>query len=164
MKPLPHAPAPDWRQYMLRALIWVAFVGSLGFAAANGGLDFLENDISLKLEPNRERVSFTGPVPPVIELKVKLRNNTSKDVALTAPTACKVFRWQIFSRSGELVQSKVLEDSCPASGVTIGLASGKQVEEIYAIDLAKTRYRSGQDYLVHVWYWGYESEFQFAAE
>lgn len=164
MRPLPQSPAPNWQQYMLRAVIWVAFIGSLGYAAANGGLDFLEDDVSLKLEPNRERVSLQGNVPPVIEVKVTLKNNTSKDVALRAPSACKIFRWQVFSRSGELMQSKVHEDSCPASEVSVGLGTGLKIEEFYSVNLVASRFSAGQDYQVRVWYWGYEGEFQFTAE
>jgi hypothetical protein len=26
------------------------------------------------------------------------------------------------------------------------------------------RYRAGDDYLVHYWYWGHEGQFQFKAE
>ena len=42
MQPIPKAPPPDWRQYVLRTIIWVCFIGALGYAAANGGLGFLE--------------------------------------------------------------------------------------------------------------------------
>ncbi len=163
MQPLPRSPAPDWRQYVLRAIIWVSFVGALGYAAANGGLGFLENDVSVTIEPNRDSVSLAVE-PALIELKVTLRNNTRKDVTLTAPTACKIFRWQVFSRSGELMQSKINEESCPASGVAVGLPSGQQIQEFYSIQLTRTRYRQGEDYLVRAWYWGYETEFQFKAE
>jgi hypothetical protein len=100
----------------------------------------------------------------VIEMKVTLRNSTSKSVALTATSACKVFRWQVFSRSGEMVQTRVSDDNCPETPVSAGLASGQKLEEIYAIPLVPGRYIPGNDYLVHVWYWGYESEFQFTAE
>lgn len=164
MQPLPQSPAPDWRQYMLRAVIWVAFVGALGYAAANGGLGFLENDVSVTVEPNRDSISLADPGPAMIEMKLTLRNNTRNKVTLTAPTACKIFRWQIFSRSGELMQSKINEDSCPASGVAVGLPSGEQVQEYYSILLSQTRYRQGEDYQVRVWYWGYETEFQFKVE
>lgn len=164
MAKLPQMPAPDWKQYVLRAMIWVAFVGALGYSAAYGGLDFLENAVSLKVEPNRDEVPLSGPMPPVIEMKVTLKNNTSASVALTAASACKVFRWQIFSRSGEMIQTRLHDDKCPASTVSAGLASGQQLQEIYAITLVPERYIAGNDYLVHVWYWGYETEFQFRAE
>lgn len=164
MQKLPQSPPPDWRQYMLRALIWVAFVGSLGYAAANGGLDFLENDVSLKLESNRETVKLVGNVPAVIELKVKLQNSTSQAVQLSAPSACKIFRWQVFNRAAELVQSAIPDDKCPETPVSAALGSNQKIEEIYTIPLAPERYTAGEDYLVHVWYWGYEAEFQFKAE
>jgi len=164
MGKLPQMPAPDWKQYVLRAMIWVAFVGALGYSAANGGLDFLENAVVLNVEPNRDSVALSGPTPPVIEMKVTLRNSTSNSVALTATSACKVFRWQIFSRSGEMIQTRVSDDNCPETPVSAGLASGQKLEEIYAIPLVPGRYIPGNDYLVKVWYWGYETEFQFTAE
>jgi hypothetical protein len=164
MQPLPQSPAPDWRQYVLRAIIWVSFVGALGYAAANGGLGFLENDVSLSVEANRDSVPLAGPGPALIEMKVTLRNNTRADIRLESPTACKILRWQIFSRSGDLIQSKVQDDLCPATGVSVSLAVGQKLEEFYSIQLASQRFRKGDDYQVHVWYWGYESQFQFKAE
>jgi hypothetical protein len=161
--PLPQAPGPDWRQYMLRAVIWVSFVAALGYAAAYGGLDFLENDVHLAAEPNRERVALAGEAP-VIEVKVSLRNNTRDTVTLKADSACKMFRWQIFNRAGSMVQSKVNEDTCPSGAVTAILPPGEKLEEFYSIALVPTRLTAGQDYLVHYWYWGHEGEFEFAAE
>ena len=162
--PLPHAPAPDWRRYLLWALIWVAFVAALGYAASQGSLGFLENAVSVTAEPNRDRVPLGGPDTPVIEVKVKLANNTREPARLSALSACKIFRWQIFARTGDMVQSKVNEESCPTIEVAANLPSGEKVEEFYSIVLERERYRPGEDYLVHYWYWGYEGEFQFTAE
>jgi hypothetical protein len=160
---LPRAPAPDWRRYVLWMLIWVAFIASLGYAASYGELGFLENAVSVTVEPNRDSVPLKSE--PIIQLKVTLRNNTRETVVLRAPSACKVFRWQVFSRDGNMVQSKVNdEDSCPKSEVSANFPSGEKVEEFYTIVLEASRYRGGDDYLVHYWYWGYEGEFQFKAE
>ncbi len=164
MTSLPPAEAPSWRQYAFRAILWVAVVGSLAYAASTGSFDFIENAVSLRLEPNRDAVQLTGSVPPVIEVKVALKNNTANPAALTAPSACKVFRWQIFSRSGEMVQTRVSDTKCPEMAVSAGLATGAMLEEIYSITLVPGRYVVGQDYQVRVWYWGYEGEFQFRAE
>ena len=164
MNKLPQSPPPDWRQYVLRAMIWVAFVGSLGYAAANGGLDFLENDVSLKLEANRDTVKLASSVPTVIEVKVKLQNSTSQAVQLSALSACKIFRWQVFNRAAELMQSAIPDNKCPETPVSAALGASQKIEEIYTIPLAPERYTAGEDYLVHVWYWGYEAEFQFKAE
>lgn len=164
MQPLPRSPAPDWRQYIIRAVIWVSFVGTLGYAAAEGGLDFLENDVNLKLEPNRDAVALHGAAPAVIELRVTLKNATPNAVALSAPSACKIFRWQIFSRSAELMQTSVPDDKCPEVTASTGLRAGEKLEEFYAIALVADRFQAGNDYQVRVWYWGYESTFQFRAE
>ena len=162
--PLPQAPPPDWRQYMLRAVIWVTFIAALGYAAAGGGLGFLENDIHLAAEPNRDSVKLIGGAPPVIQVRITLRNNTSEQVTLNAKSACKIFRWQIFARTGELVQSWQNEAQCPDQPVTAFLPSGKTLEEFYSIALTPERYQAGQDYLVQYQYWGREGEFQFRAE
>ena len=164
MSELPRAEAPDWRQHLIRSLVFVAFVAALGYAAAYGGLSVFEDDVHLALEPNRDSVQFTGTEPPVIQVKVSLRNNTDADVTLKAPSACKMFRWQVFDRSGDMLQSKVSEDTCPNTEVVAILPPGEKLEEFYAITLAPTRYRAGDDYLVHYWYWGYEGQFQFKAE
>lgn len=161
--PLPHAPAPDWRRYVLWMLIWVSFIAALGYAASEGGLGFLENAVSVTAEANRDRVKLDGEAP-VIEVKVRLTNNTSEIAVLHAGTACKIFRWQIFARSGDMVQTKLNEEVCPPTEVSANLASGEKVEEFYSIVLERHRYRAGDDYLVRYWYWGYEGEFQFTAE
>jgi hypothetical protein len=164
MQPLPHAPKPDWRRNLLWSLIWVAFVAALGYSASQGGLGFLENAVVVQAEPNRDTVKLGGSEPPVIQVKMTLRNSTSKTATLTAPTACKIFRWQIFARSGDLVQNIIPEDKCPPTEVSANLASGQSVEEFYAIVLEAHRYKPGDDYLVQYQYWGYEGEFQFKAE
>lgn len=161
---LPHAPAPDWRRYLLWALIWVCFVAALGYSASQGGLGFLENAVSVTAEPNRDRVPVGNAASAVIEVKIRLTNNTANPATLSAPTACKVFRWQIFARSGDMVQSAVIEDTCPKREVTALLPPGEKVEEFYSIALEAHRFQPGEDYLVHYWYWGYEGEFQFKAE
>jgi hypothetical protein len=63
-----------------------------------------------------------------------------------------------------MVQSVVPKDNCPQSEVTAFLPSGESVEEFYAIVLEARRFKPGDDYMVHYWYWGYEGEFQFKAE
>jgi hypothetical protein len=161
--PLPQAPAPDWRRYVLWMLIWVAFIAALGYAASEGGLGFLENAVSVTAEANRDRVKLVGAAP-VIEVKVRLTNNTREPALLRAATACKIFRWQIFARSGDMVQTRVNEEVCPQTEVSANLPSGEKVEEFYSIVLEPQRYRAGDDYLVRYWYWGYEGEFQFTAE
>lgn len=164
MRPLPQAPAPDWRQYMLRTVIWVAFIGALGYAAAGGGLGFLENDVSLKIEPNRDSVTLTSKEPAVIQVKVTLRNNTGENVTLRAPSACKVFRWQIFDTGGGQVQARYDPTPCPDLDVATRLAPGQSIEEFYSIQLVVERYRPGEKYLVNARYWDHEAEFIFNAE
>ena len=162
--PLPQAPQPDWRRYLLWALIWLAFIASLGYAASTGGLSFLENAVVVSAEPNRDRVPLQGKEPAVIQVKVSLRNSTADAVRISAPSACKIFRWQIFDRAGDMIQSVIPEDTCPHREAAANLPAGQSVEEFYSIALEEHRFTPGHDYLVHYWYWGYEGEFQFKAE
>ena len=164
MAQLPSTPPPDWRQYAMRIGIWVAFVGALAYAAANGGLDFLGNDINLKMEPNRETVALASKEPAVIQVKVTLRNNTGETVVLDAPSACKVFRWQIFDNNGAQVQARYDPTGCPEVAVQAGLKPGATLEEIYSIPLEVSRFEVGQIYVVHARYWGRESDFEFKTE
>ena len=164
MAQLPHAPAPDWRQYLIRAVIWVAFVGALGYAAANGGLGFLENDINLTIEPNRDVVALASKEPAIIQVKVVLRNNTAKTVVLNAASACKVFRWQIFDTSGAQVQARFDPTGCPEFKVSTQLQPGAAIEEYYSIPLEIQRYKPGQEYMVNARYWDQEAEFVFKTE
>ena len=164
MQPLPQAPKPDWRRYLLWSLIWVVFIAALGYSASQGGLGFLENAVVVQAEPNRDTVKLNSAEPAVIQVKVTLRNSTSKTTTLVAPSACKIFRWQIFARSGDLVQNVIPKDNCPQTEAAANLPSGQSVEEFYAIVLESHRYTPGEDYLVQYQYWGYEGEFQFKAE
>jgi hypothetical protein len=149
---------------MLWSLIWIAFIAALGYSASQGGLGFLENAVVVEAEPNRDAVKLKSAEPAVIQVKVKLRNSTSKTATLVAPSACKIFRWQIFARSGNLIQNVVPKDDCPPVEASANLPSGQSVEEFYAIVLEAHRYTPGEDYLVQYQYWGYEGEFQFKAE
>lgn len=160
----PQPPAIDWWRVGLRLLIWFSVVAAFAYAVSTGSLRIFEEDIHIAAEPNRERVALAGDAAPVIEVKVTLRNNTDKTLNLTAPSACKLFRWQIFSRAAEMMQSKVNEESCPTTEVTAFLPPGETLEEFYSIALVARRYRAGEDYLVRYWYWGHEGEFQFTAE
>lgn len=163
-QPLPQAGPPDWRRYLLWTLIWVAFIAALGYSASQGGLGFLENAVVVSAEPNRDTVKLASKEPPVIQVKVSLRNNTSKTAVIAAPSACKIFRWQIFARTGDLIQNVVPEDTCPQREASANLAPGAIVEEYYSIVLEARRYKPGDDYLVQYQYWSYEGEFQFKAE
>lgn len=162
--PSPQQPPTDWRRVLIRLGIWFAFVAALGYAVSSGSLRLFEEDIHLAIEANRTRVALAGDAPPVIEVKVTLRNNTNETLTLRAASACHTFRWQIFSRGAELMQSKAAEDTCPMTEVTALLPPGQTLEEFYSIGLVAQRYRAGQDYLVRYWYWGWEGEFQFTAE
>jgi len=164
MQPLPQAPKPDWRRYLLWSGIWICFIAALGYSASQGGLGFLENAVVVQAEPNRDTVKLNSAEPAVIQVKVTLRNSTSKTATLVAPNACKIFRWQIFARSGNLIQNVVPKDNCPQTEAAANLPSGQSVEEFYAIVLEAHRYTPGEDYLVLYQYWGYEGEFQFKAE
>lgn len=161
-KPLPQE-GPDWRRTLVRIGIWFAFVAALAYAVSSGEFAVFQDDVHLALEPNRDSVTLGGKAP-VIEVKVSLRNNTAAPVTLKAASACKMFRWQIFDRTGDMIQSKVNEETCPTTEVSAVLPPGQKLEEFYAIALVPHRFTAGQDYLVHYWYWGYEGEFQFKAE
>ena len=164
MQPLPQAPPPDWRQYVLRTIIWIAFVGTLGYAASTGNLGFLQNDVDLTIEPNRGTVTLKGGVPPVIEVKVTLRNNTSDVRTFGAPSACRIFRWVILDRAGAQAQARTDEAHCPDQEVKVQLKPGQSIEEFYAIPLLVERFNAGRDYTVRLSYWGVEGEFSFTAE
>jgi hypothetical protein len=162
-KSLPHEDPPDWRRYLVRIGIWFAFVAALAYAVSSGEFTVFQDDVHLALEPNRDTVPLAGQAP-VIEVKVSLRNNTASNVTLKAASACKMFRWQIFDRAGDMIQSKVNEETCPTTEVSAILPPDQKLEEFYAIALVPQRYTAGHDYLVRYWYWGYEGEFQFKAE
>ena len=45
---LPSAPPPDWRQYMFRAVLWVAVVASIAYAASQGKTMYPDANGSLR--------------------------------------------------------------------------------------------------------------------
>jgi hypothetical protein len=116
------------------------------------------------VEANRDSVALTGKTPPVIEVKIRLRNNTGKTATFRAPSACKVFRWQIFDTGGSQVQARYDPRGCPDIEVTTQLAPGQQIEEFYSIPLAVERFKPGEKYMANVRYWDQEAQFTFATE
>lgn len=147
----------DWRRQVLQMIIFVAFIAALGYAASQGSLDFLENEVSLVVVPNRTVVDFGAPEAPVIQLHVKLKNNTGNNVTLEAESPCKIIKWVILAApSMDLVQARGGEEvACPDQPIRKTFAPGQEIEEFYALELNPSRFTTAGDYQIHIKYFGY---------
>ena len=150
---------------LLWAVIWVSFIAALGYAASNGGLGFLENAVTVTAEPNRDTVKLQGAGTRGHPSQSQPAQQHPNQATLTAPTACKVFRWQIFARAGDLVQSVVPKDTCPQSPVTAYLPVRRSMRRVLCDRARSTALPApATTTSCHYQYWGYEGEFQFKAE
>ena len=156
----------DWRRQILQIVIFVVFIAALGYAASQGGLDYLSNEVTLTVEANRTEVDLASSEPPVIQLHIKLKNNTGADVPLEAESPCKILKWIVLALpSMDLVQARGgPEVGCPDEAIHETLAPGKEVEEFYALALIPDRYRTSGAYQAHVKYFGYKAIVPFAVK
>lgn len=147
----------DWRRQVLQIIFFVAFVAALGYAASQGSFDFLENEVSLTVVPNRTLVDFGASEPPVIQLHVKLKNNTNNPVTLEAESPCKVIKWVILAApSMDMVQARGgAEVACPDQPIRRQFEPGQEIEEFYALELNPVRFSTAGDYQIHIKYFGY---------
>jgi len=156
----------DWRRQVLQMIIFVAFVAALGYAVSRGSLDYLANEVTLTVEPNRTEVDLTSSEPPVIQLHIKLKNNTGADVPLEAESPCKVLKWIVLALpSMDLIQARGgPEVECPDQPIHQTLAPGQEIEEFYALALIPARYTTSGAYQAHLKYWGYKAIVPFAVK
>jgi len=162
---VPNQPAPslfDWRRQVLQMIIFVGFIAALGYAVSKGSFDYMSNEVTLTIEPNRTVVDFRS-TEPVIQLHVKLKNNTNENVILEADSPCKVLQWVILTSAHEFVEARSGKDSeCPDRPIRKTLEPGKEIEEIYALILTPERFELAGQYEAHMKYWGYKTQLDFS--
>ena len=153
----------DWRRQVLQMVIFVAFIGALGYAVSKGSFDFMANEVTLTIEPNRTVVDLGSSEPPVIQLHIKLKNNTGKDVELEAESPCKILKWIVLAApSMDLMQARGgKEVECADQPIKHTLQPGQELEEFYAMELIPARYTTAGDYQAHIKYWGYKTVVPF---
>jgi hypothetical protein len=155
----------DWRRQVLQMVIFVGFIAALGYAASQGSFDYMSNEVTLTVEPNRTLVDFASSEPPVIQLHVKLKNNTSKLVELEAQSPCKILQWVVLTDAQEFVQARTgKETECPDQPTRQTLSPGQQFEEYYALILTPARFDKEGKYQAHVRYWGYRTQIDFSVK
>jgi hypothetical protein len=155
----------DWRRQVLQMVVFVGFIAALGYAVSQGSFDYMSNEVTLSIEPNRTLVDFASSEPPVIQLHVKLKNNTSQDVDLEAESPCKILKWVVLNSALDLVQARGgKEVECPDQPTHETLAPGKELEEFYALELTPSRFSASGDYQAHVKYWGYKAVVPFSVK
>jgi hypothetical protein len=147
-------------------VMFVAFIAALGYAASRGAFDYMANEVTLTIEANRTTVDFASREPPVIQLHVKLKNNTDKSVTLEADSPCKILKWVVLSAPArDLVQARGgKEVECPDQPLRQNLAPGQQIEEFYALVLTPERFAAAGDHEAHVKYWGYTAVVPFSVK
>ena len=156
----------DWRRQVLQMVIFVAFIAALGFAVSRGSFDFMSNEVTLTIEPNRGLVDLGSNEPPVIQLHIKLKNNTGSDVQLEAESPCKILKWIVLAvPSMDLIQGRGgREVECPDQPIKQTIVPGQEIEEFYALELIPARYAAAGEYQAHIKYWGYTTIVPFAVK
>jgi hypothetical protein len=165
---VPSPPTPslfDWRRQILQMIIFIGFIAALGYAVSKGSFDYMSNEVTLTIEPNRTLVDFGSSEPPVIQLHVKLKNNTNENVTLAADSPCKVLEWVVLTSGHEFVQARSgKEAECPDQPIRQTLEPGKELEEFYALILGPERFETAGQYEAHVKYWGYKTQINFSVK
>ena len=152
----------DWRRQVLQMVIFVAFIAALGYAVSTGSFDYMSNEVTVSIEANRTTVDFNSTEPPVIQLHVKLKNNTDQPVTLNADSPCKVLKWVVLDSAHELVEARGGKESeCPDQPIQQTVEPGRELEEFYALILTPARYATAGKYEAHVKYWGYKDVVAF---
>ncbi len=155
----------DWRRQVLQMIVFVGFIAALGYAVSQGSFDYMSNEVTLTIEPNRTQVDFASREPPVIQLHVKLKNNTNDAVTLEAESPCKILKWVVLNTALDLVQARGgKEVECPNQPLRQTLAPGQEIEEFYTLELTPSRFTVSGDYQAHVKYWGYKSVVPFSVK
>ncbi len=165
---MPNPPTPslfDWRRQVLQVIVFVGFIAALGYAVSKGSFDYMSNEMTLTVEPNRTIVDFGSSEPPVIQLHVKLKNNTNESVTLESASPCKVLEWVVLSSAHEFVQARSgKEAECPDRIIHQTLEPGKELEEFYALILGPERFETAGQYEAHVKYWSYKAQVDFSVK
>ena len=146
-------------------VVFVGFIAALGYAVSRGAFDYMSNEVTLTIEPNRTLVDFASSEPPVIQLHVKLKNNTGQPVTLDAQSPCKVLQWVVLTDEQEFVQARSgKEAECPDQVIHHTLQPDEQLEEYYALILTPDRFATEGKYEAHVRYWGYKTQIDFSVK
>jgi hypothetical protein len=147
----------------MQTVIFVAFVAALGFAVSRGALDYMANEVTLTIEPNRTVVDFNSSDAPEIQLHVKLKNNTADPVTLDAASPCKILQWVVLSEGHEFVEARSgRETECQDQPIHKKLEPGQELEEFYVLRLTADRFTTAGKYEAHVRYWGLKTLINFS--
>jgi len=129
-------------------LVLVFGILIIGLASEYGLVNFRE-DFELKV--SGEIGAQSGDTIP-LPVQVPLINTTDTDMALTAPTPCKVFQWVLVDSRRDFVQAK-LDEVCPQVMMQGSLPANSNTTEAFVLDIDATRLRSDTSYELRVSYW-----------
>ncbi len=116
-------------------------------------------ELEIGVPVRHEMIARDGMI--MLPVVLRLSNHTDKQVVLSAPNACKIFRYVILRDDGVFVQGQGKAPAhCSPAKVSDAIGAGEVVERIEQIALNATRYRAG-DYVAHIEFWGYEAKGTF---
>ncbi len=130
-------------------LVLVFGILTIGLASEYGLVSF-EEDLELKVS-GEVGVQSGDTIP--LQVQVQLINNTDNEMALTAPTPCKVFKWVLVDSRRDFVQAK-LDEVCPQVMMQGSLPANSNTTEAFVLEIDATRLRPDTSYELRVSYWG----------
>lgn len=154
--PPPPAKPSDLGQRMITSSIAImAIVGVIVYFLYTGAVE-LDEPVQLTVVAAVPDAA-TADKPIAVDLALTLENGGKEGIALTAPTACEVFRWFLTDTENEFVQSQADAEVCAQVTVSTYLDGRHAMKETFPIKLDPARVKPGE-YRIHVRYWGYETE------
>jgi hypothetical protein len=147
-------------------LVEILLAGSLlaaGYASAS-----VLPDVEVKTNfPVEVHVNLMPPVQNngFVDQKIHatLKNNSGKELALTASTPCDVSNWQIIDSSGATNQVKVKPEICIQQFVAVKVGSGQTYAYDDVIHIDGKKLSDGAPYKFRYELFGYETETRFTA-
>jgi len=141
-------------------------IGSL--VAAASALAAILPDVEVKTNfPAELHVNLMPPVQNngFVDQKIHatLKNNSGKELVLTAATPCDVSSWQIIDSSGAVKQVSVKPEICIQQFVTEKVEPGKTYARDDVVHIDGKKLTDGSSYKFRYKLFGYETESNFTA-
>jgi hypothetical protein len=143
----------DGGRMVLWSVILVALVGSLGYAAYTSGPSaFGGFDVAMKVSADPVIVPLSGENAGKVTMTVDIQNRTANVQKLSAPAACKIFRWILFGEGERFVQTQ--SEDCAPSLMELVLQPNERKSETIDVAVDAARLKPGERYQFILEYWG----------
>lgn len=149
---------------ILLTLALMAVIVILGFRMSREGR-VADGEIGLEVNVPATYIAprLDDGIPMLLPVRVRLVNRRETPETLTAPTACKIFRYIVLTGGGDFVQGAGQNRACAQEAQSASIDAGEAIEELFQLPLDAARFAAG-DYKVWVRFWGYEATADFKVQ